>query len=133
MAVTRTAALAEPVVPVRRPWIGLLFAANLGLWMALYTPLQVLLPEQIQDLGVGHKEIWLGIVTGIGAIIAVVVNPLAGALSDRTRPRILGRELGRRHIWTAGGAVLLCLCLLVLAVAPNLFWITVGWALANVG
>jgi len=133
MAVTRTAALAEPVVPVRRGWIGLLFAANLGLWMALYTPLQVLLPEQIQDLGVGHKEIWLGVVTGIGAIIAVVVNPLAGALSDRTRPRILGRAYGRRHVWTASGALLGFVALLVLAVAPNLFWVTVGWGAANVG
>ncbi|WP_433302251.1 MFS transporter [Actinoplanes sp. CA-030573] len=134
MAITHNpAALAEPVVPVRRSWIGLLFAANLGLWMAFYTPLQVLLPEQIEDLGVAHKEIWLGIVTGIGAIVAVVVNPLAGALSDRTRPRLFGRQFGRRHIWTAGGAALLFLCLLVLAVAPNLFWITVGWAVANVG
>src|SRR3954470_21165784 len=131
MAVTqRPAALAEPVIPVRRAWIGLLFAANLDLWMALYTPLQVLLPEQIEDLGVGHKEIWLGIVTGLGAMIAVVVNPLAGALSDRTRPRFLGREYGRRHIWTAGGALLGFFSLLVLSVAPNLFWVTVGWALA---
>lgn len=134
MALThRTPALAEPVVPVRRTWIGLLFAANLGLWMAYYTPLQVLLPEQIEDLGVAHKEIWLGIVTGIGAIVAIVVNPLAGALSDRTRPRLLGRQLGRRHVWTAGGALLLFLCLLALSVAPNLFWITVAWALANIG
>jgi MFS family permease len=134
MAVTHgTPALAEPVVPVRRTWIGLLFAANLGLWMAYYTPLQILLPEQIEDLGIAHKELWLGIVTGIGAIVAVVVNPLAGALSDRTRPRFLGRERGRRHVWTAGGALVLFLMLLVLAVAPNLFWITVGWALANVG
>jgi MFS family permease len=134
MAVTQqTPALAEPVVPVRRTWIGLLFAANLGLWMAYYTPLQVLLPEQIEDLGVGHKELWLGIVTGIGAIVAVVVNPVAGTLSDRTRPVLFGRRLGRRHIWTAGGALLTFLCLLVLAVAPNLFWITVGWAIANIG
>ncbi|GAA0537199.1 MFS transporter [Paractinoplanes ferrugineus] len=134
MAVTHgTPALAEPVVPVRRTWIGLLFAANLGLWMAYYTPLQILLPEQIEDLGIAHKELWLGIVTGIGAIVAVVVNPLAGALSDRTRPRFFGRRWGRRHIWTAGGALVLFLMLLVLAVAPNLFWITVGWALANVG
>jgi MFS family permease len=128
-----TQALAEPVVPVRRSWIGLLFAANLGLWMAFYTPLQVLLPEQIEDLGVAHKELWLGVVTGVGAIVAVVVNPLAGALSDRTRPRLFGRALGRRHVWTAGGALLLFVCLLVLAVAPNLFWLTLGWAVANVG
>ena len=133
MAVTRTAALAEPVVPVRRGWIGLLFAANLGLWMALYTPLQVLLPEQIQDLGVGHKEIWLGVVTGIGAIIAVVVNPLAGALSDRTRPRLFGRTHGRRHIWTLGGALLSAASLLGLAVAPNLLAVTLGWAGAQIG
>jgi MFS family permease len=134
MAVTQgTPALAEPVVPVRRLWIGLLFAANLGLWMAYYTPLQVLLPEQIEDLGVAHKEIWLGVVTGIGAIVAVVVNPVAGALSDRTRPRLFGRQYGRRHIWTAGGALLAFICLLVLAVAPNLFWITVAWAVANIG
>ncbi|WP_433376893.1 MFS transporter [Actinoplanes sp. CA-142083] len=134
MTVTHGApALAEPVVPVRRLWIGLLFAANLGLWMAYYTPLQVLLPEQIEDLGVAHKEIWLGVVTGIGAIVAVVVNPVAGALSDRTRPRLFGREYGRRHIWTASGALLAFICLLVLAVAPNLFWITVAWAVANVG
>jgi len=134
MVVTHgTPALAEPVVPVRRSWIGLLFAANLGLWMAFYTPLQVLLPEQIDDLGVAHKELWLGVVTGIGAIVAVVVNPLAGALSDRTRLRLLGRAIGRRHVWTAGGALLLFVCLLVLAVAPNLFWITLGWAVANVG
>ncbi|GAA2626728.1 MFS transporter [Paractinoplanes durhamensis] len=128
-----TPALSEPVVAVRRTWIGLLFAANLGLWMAYYTPLQVLLPEQIEDLGIAHKELWLGIVTGIGAIVAVVVNPLAGALSDRTRLRLFGRQWGRRHIWTAGGALLTFLCLLVLSIAPNLFWITVGWALANIG
>jgi MFS family permease len=127
------AALAEPVIPVRRSWIGLLFAANLGLWMAFYTPLQVLLPEQIEDLGVAHKEIWLGIVTGIGAIVAIVVNPVSGALSDRTRPRLLGRQYGRRHIWTAGGALVAFLALLALAVAPGLFWVTVAWAVANVG
>src|SRR3984957_14713650 len=44
------AALAEPTVPVRRSWITLLFLANIGLWLAIYAPLQVLLPEQVQSL-----------------------------------------------------------------------------------
>jgi len=126
-------ALSEPVEPVRRSWIGLLFAANLGLWMVFYTPLQVLLPQQIEDLGVSHKELWLGVVTGIGAIVAVIVNPLAGALSDRTRPRLFGRALGRRHIWTAGGAVLAVISLVSLAFAPGLATITLAWAVANIG
>ena len=64
-------ALAEPAVPVRRSWIGLLFAANLGLWMVFFTPVQVLLPQQISDLGVDGKEAVLGWVTGLGALVAV--------------------------------------------------------------
>ena len=40
------AALAEPTVPVRRSWIALIFAANLGVWMAFFTPIQVLLPQR---------------------------------------------------------------------------------------
>ncbi len=126
-------ALAEPVVPVRRSWIGLLFASNLGLWMAFFTPVQVLLPEQIANMGVHDKEAWLGIVTGVGALVAIIVNPLAGALSDRTRLHLFGRAYGRRHAWTLGGVVLTAASLLGLAVAPNLLALTLGWAGAQVG
>ena len=44
------AALAEPTVPVRSGWITLLFLANIGLWLGVYAPIQVLLPEQVQSL-----------------------------------------------------------------------------------
>jgi MFS family permease len=125
-------ALAEPIEPVRRPWIGLLFAANLGLWMAFFTPIQVLLPNQIADL-TQDKETWLGIVTGIGALVAIIVNPLAGAFSDRSRPRFFGRSYGRRHAWTLGGAVLSVISLVGLSMAPNLLAVTLGWAFAQIG
>src|SRR3954447_23187698 len=110
------AALAEPVVPVRRSWVGLLFAANLGLWMVFFTPVQVLLPEQISAIGTSDKEAAPGWVTGIGALVAIVVNPLAGALSDRTRYTLGGRAYGRRHVWTLAGAVISLLSVLALAV-----------------
>jgi MFS family permease len=126
-------ALAEPVVPVRRSWIGLLFAANLGLWMAFFTPIQVLLPEQIAGLASSHKEAWLGVVTGIGALVAIIVNPLAGAFSDRTRLRLFGRTYGRRHCWTVGGGILAVISLVTLADAPSLLWVTLGWAGAQLG
>ncbi len=126
-------ALAEPVEPVRRSWIGLLFAANLGLWMAFFTPIQVLLPIQIADLGPDNKETWLGIVTGVGALVAIIVNPVAGALSDRTRLRLFGRGYGRRHVWTLCGAIISVLSLSVLAGAPNLLTVTLAWAGAQVG
>jgi hypothetical protein len=100
------AALAGPGVPVRAGWISLLFLANIGLWLAIYAPLQVLLPEQVQSLHdhvvknnavpSGTDAVLLSVVMGVGAIAGLVANPIVGALSDRTTsPR------GRRHPWTA--------------------------------
>ena len=127
------AALAEPVVPVRRPWIALLLAANLGLWTACFTPIQILLPIQIADLGVSGKEAALGWVTGLGALVSIVVAPGAGLLSDRTRPRLLGRAYGRRHVWTIGGVLLAALAMVWLGQARSLAVVAVAWALVQVG
>ncbi|HEV8567718.1 MAG TPA: MFS transporter [Actinoplanes sp.] len=127
------AALAEPVVPVRRSWIGLLFAANLGLWMALFTPIQILLPVQISAIGVSSKETALGWVTGLGALVAIIANPVAGAFSDRTRLRIRGRAYGRRHAWTLGGAAISVLSLLALAYVHTIAGVAIGWAGAQFG
>jgi MFS family permease len=127
------AALAEPVVPVRRSWIGLLFAANLGLWMALFTPIQILLPVQISAIGVSSKETALGWVTALGAFVAIVANPLSGAFSDRTRLRIAGRAYGRRHAWTLGGLALSVLSLLALAEVHTIAGVAIGWAGAQLG
>jgi MFS family permease len=127
------AALAEPVVPVRRSWIGLLFAANLGLWMALFTPIQILLPVQISAIGVSSKETALGWVTGLGALVAIIANPVSGAFSDRTRLRIRGRAYGRRHAWTLGGAAISVLSLLALANVHTIAGVAIGWVGAQLG
>src|ERR1700745_1203246 len=88
-------ALAEPTEPVRAGWIALLFLANTAMWMAIYAPLQVLLPEQVQSLHdhltgntsqvvpSGTDAVLLSVVMGAGAIAALVANPGIGALSDR--------------------------------------------------
>jgi MFS family permease len=127
------AALAEPTVPVRRGWVGLLFAANLGLWMAFFTPVQILLPEQISSISLTGKEAMLGWVTGLGALAAIVINPLAGAFSDRTYLRMGGREFGRRHVWTLAGALLSALSLVILAEQHTIVGVALGWIGAQVG
>lgn len=126
------AALAEPSLRVRRGWIALLFSANLGVWMAFFTPIQVLLPQQIQLIDPAGKETMLGWVTGIGALAAIVANPLAGALSDRTCLRLGGREFGRRHVWTLGGALLGAGSLLLLAQQRTILGVAIGWVAAQV-
>jgi MFS family permease len=124
---TVPAALAEPETPVRARWVGLLVVANLAVWMGFFTPIQVLLPNQLEAIDPGRKELMLGIVTGIGALAAVIANPLAGALSDRTSGR-----LGRRHPWTLGGGLLGALALLFLSTQHTVAGVALGWVAAQV-
>jgi MFS family permease len=126
------AALAEPTTPVRRGWIALLFAANLGVWMAFFTPIQVLLPQQVESIDPTGKETALAWVTGFGALAAIVANPIAGALSDRTSARVAGRHLGRRHLWTVAGALLGAAALVLLAQQRTLLGVALGWVAAQV-
>ncbi|GAB3913708.1 MFS transporter [Kibdelosporangium lantanae] len=121
-------ALTEPVARVRAGWLSLLFVANLGLWLAIYAPIQVLLPEQAELLASTDKELVFGIVTGVGGAVAMVVNPVVGLLSDRTTSRF-----GRRHPWTVAGALVGAVGLVVLSIAHNVPVMVVGWSLVQAG
>src|SRR5450432_376718 len=93
--------VAEPTSRVGRRWISLIALANLGLYLGYIGPIVVLLPNQVQAVaGSAHKVAVLGLVTAIGAAVAMISNPVAGALSDRTAGRF-----GRRRPWIASGAV----------------------------
>lgn len=121
-------ALAEPALHVRRSWIAGLGLANLGMWMAANTPLQFLLPIQLQDITPRHKIVALALVTGLSALLAGLATPLAGALSDRTTDALgLGRLRGRRHRWTLGMALLGGSCLALLAVQKSVAGVLVLW------
>ena len=124
----RPAALAEPTVPVRKGWMSLLFLANIGLWLGVYAPIQVLLPTQAELLDAANKEFVFGLVTGIGAFVSLIANPLIGLLSDRTCSRF-----GRRHPWTIAGATLGAAGLVVLASAGNIGVMVLGWCLVQAG
>ncbi len=123
-------ALAEPTVHVRRGWIAGLGLASLGMWMASYTPLQVLLPLQLQHITPHHKIVALAVVSGAGAISSGLATPVAGALSDRTtRKYALGRMTGRRHRWTLVMALLGAISLAILSLQATVLGVTVLWVL----
>src|SRR5215472_1332887 len=73
---------AEPTQRVGGRWIALIALANLGLYLGYIGPISVLLPNQVQAIaGSAHKVAVLGWVTGIGAAVAMVANPVAAALA----------------------------------------------------
>ena len=120
---------AEPRQRVGRPWIALIALANLGLYLAYLGPISVLLPDQVQDIaGPAHKVAVLGLVTGLGAAVAMIANPVAGALSDRTASRF-----GRRRPWLVGGALAGGAALAFLAGQHTLAGVIAGWCLAQAG
>lgn len=123
---TARAALAEPVEAVSRRWVAWVTLAGLGLWAGFFGPIQVLLAQQAEAVSPGHKEFVFGLVTGLGSAVAVVANPLFGALSDRTTLRA-----GRRLPWVVGGALLGAAALLLLATADTVLVMVVGWCLAQ--
>ncbi|MEC3978209.1 MFS transporter [Amycolatopsis sp. H20-H5] len=119
---------ADPRPRVGARYIGGLAVSSLGMWMALYTPVQVLLAQQLATITPTGKESALGLVTGLGALVALVVSPLAGALSDHTRSRF-----GPRRPWVAGGAVVGAAGLLFLFGQSSVAGVALGWAVVQGG
>jgi MFS family permease len=90
-------------------------------------PLLVTLPLKVSAL-VGIKEApnSLALVAGIGALVAMVANPFFGRMSDRTSSR-----LGMRRPWMVIGLVGGSLGILLLALAPSIPVVLVGWCIAQ--
>jgi len=75
---------AQAAPRLNRPFVATLMLANLGTNVALIAPIQNILPRMIETTeGSAGKALGLGLVTGLGAFAALVVNPLAGHYSDR--------------------------------------------------
>jgi MFS family permease len=127
-----TALLAEPTRRVPGRWIALFAAAWLGIWMAQLTPVQLLLPAQIEaQLNTSdwvQNVVAFGIISGISGLCAIVAFPLTGALSDRTTGRF-----GRRRPWIAIGTVIFAIALLLLGLQRTMIGIGVFWCLALTG
>ncbi|NLU69169.1 MFS transporter [Streptomyces sp. HNM0574] len=121
-------ALAEPEARVPGHWTASLSLAASAVWVGWYGPLQVLLALQAAQLAPAGmaKESVLAWVTGAGAAVSLVANPLCGALSDRTVSRF-----GRRRPWALAGAVGGAAGLVVLSGADDLATMTAGWCLVQ--
>lgn len=123
-----TAALAEPVHRVGPLWVTGVVLVNVGINAAFFGPIQVLLGQQAIHFDEAEKEGILALVTGCGAAVSLVANPLFGAFSDRNTSRF-----GRRVPWVLFGAILGAIALVALAGAPSVAIMTLLWCLVQAG
>jgi MFS family permease len=119
-------ALEEPTRPVAGVWVLWLGLISIGIWAGFFGPIQVLLAQQAERFSPDHKEATLALVTGVGAAVSTVLNPLCGALSDRTVAR-----MGRRLPWVLGGLAAAIVSMVLLAAAQSVWSMVLAWALAQ--
>lgn len=111
-----------------RGYVPTLALANYGILLALLTPVLVSLALRVQALvGPDQANSSLALVLSIGALFALVANPLAGRLSDRTTSR-----WGMRRPWILGGSVLGFLAFILVATANSVPFLILGWCLAQI-
>ncbi|WP_281452469.1 MFS transporter [Paenarthrobacter nitroguajacolicus] len=116
-----------PVEKAKASVIATMVLARLGLMIALFMPIVAGMTLKVQSL-VPAKDVapTLGAVISMGALAALLFDPIFGRLSDRT----VGR-FGRRRPWLIAGAVGLLACLAVIAMAPNALVLGIGWFFAQ--
>ena len=120
--------LQSPVV-VRVGWgfISLYALAFMSTSLVFIAPLLVTLPLKINALvGIERAPTSLALVAGVGALVAMVGNPFFGRMSDRTTS-----PLGMRRPWMVIGLLGGCVGILLVALAPSIPVVLVGWCTAQ--
>ena len=107
-------------------FIAIYAFAYASLWLALLTPAIITLALRVRQLAPGNAAEPISRVLMAGAIVALISNPVFGALSDSTRSRF-----GRRRPWLVGGVLCGCASLAAIGLAPTINLVLLGWCAAQ--
>ncbi|WP_183091950.1 MFS transporter [Mycetocola lacteus] len=102
--------------------LGTLLPANIAMFMVWGATASLLLSLQIQEIDPKNKETNLSLVLTVGAFCAMIAQPLAGLVSDRTRSRF-----GPRAPWIVGGALVGGLALVGMGLGTSVWQIMIAW------
>ena len=117
----------QPMPPEQKRLFGLILPITMAIYLVVGALPAILLPIQVQQLDEANKAANLALVLGIGAVAAMIMGPVAGQLSDRTRSRF-----GRRTPWLVGGSLGVGLALLGMAAAHGLVQIIIAWVIVQI-
>ncbi len=113
--------------PVGWSFLALYALAFTSTNLLFLAPLLVTLALKVNALvGISQAPQSLALVASIGALLSMVGNPFFGRMSDRTPS-----QLGMRRPWMVIGWVGGSFGILVVALAPNIAVVLVGWCIAQ--
>lgn len=111
-------------------WMIPFTLAWLAIWTVQLTPVQLLLPLQLDT----PDDDWIrgvvssGLVLGVGGLAGIVAAPLVGAVSDRSRS-----ARGRRRPWALAGTVVAAVSLLLTGLAEGPWLVGACWVGVSIG
>lgn len=120
---------APPASDAREPrgYTATYALATFGLYLAILTPVMAGLSLKMQgmypDLDSATLSSRLGTVTGIGALVALLTQPIAGRVSDRTTSRF-----GMRRPWILLGVLGASAGYLAIGLTGSFVVLAVAWA-----
>lgn len=119
----------QPIGKVALPKVGVAFIsaytfALFGVWMLIMTPATVSLALRASQIDAEGATANYSLIASVGALIAMLANPMFGRLSDITRSRY-----GMRRPWMFVGVLGGAVAAAVLAVADSIPMLFLGWAL----
>ncbi len=104
-----------------------LLVANFSIFIIWGSVPTILLAFQVQGIDRPNKAADLALITAIGALFAMVAQPIAGMLSDRTRSRF-----GRRAQWMVAGTVVGGLALVGMGLGNTIVQLLIAWIIVQV-
>lgn len=105
-----------------------LAAVNFGVYLALLTPVLVSMAFKVQHISESTEAATatLSLILGVGALFALIANPLAGRLSDRTTSR-----WGMRRPWILGGSIVAVGGFMLIGAAGSVWVVLVAWCVVQ--
>nr|WP_042184345.1 MFS transporter [Kibdelosporangium sp. MJ126-NF4]CEL16236.1 major facilitator superfamily MFS_1 [Kibdelosporangium sp. MJ126-NF4]CTQ94161.1 major facilitator superfamily MFS_1 [Kibdelosporangium sp. MJ126-NF4] len=110
----------DQVRPVSGRFSAAVLIAAVGLHTGLLAPNGLLVARHLEQIDPAGKVAALGWVVAAGSLVASVIAPIAGVLSDRTRS-----SWGRRRPWVVGSAAVAALSLVLLAYQTEIWLVLV--------
>jgi MFS family permease len=115
------------VARVGRVFVASYAAAYFATSLVFIAPLLVTLALKVNSLvGTERAPNNLSLIAGVGSLVALVGNPFFGRMSDRTTSRF-----GMRRPWLLAGLAGGTLGIVVVALAPAVWVVLVGWCVAQ--
>lgn len=116
----------DPATPFKR-LMGSMATSYAGAFIVSVVPVTLLLTVHLSAIAGAATASAFSLVTGVAALIALIVQPLTGRLSDRTTARF-----GKRRTWILTGGLVGSLLLLGMIATTEVWQVVVVWTLVSI-